>query len=298
MKKVILSAAILTAGFAIAPQASAQRFAIKGYDNLGLGNAMSLTKAQPGQKSKSSVNSFGLDFGYTFWRSGVNSLEANIGFGYSSAGTHFSIGDMSYNYAAPAYADEDGNPYQRYYEISNLKQKATVNYFTLPIYLEYQCKPLRWLGIYAEAGVQFGFRHSSSIGGISGQAYSYGIFPEYDDLLIDEDYLDDFGTRYLNDAAKGDHKSKPFNCSVLLGAGLEFYAAKPVSFVVGVRYNQGLTQVFDGGYDITNSADYTAETVPVFYTVEGGTQVRSLADYTTKSRLNPLQLHMGINIRF
>lgn len=285
---------------ALAPQATAQKYAIKAYDNLGLGKAMSITNAQPGQElSKSSYNGFGIDFGYTFWRKGIQSLEANIGFGYSSAGAAFSIPAMSYHYSAPSYADEDGNPYERYYDITNLKQNTSVNYFTLPIYLEYQVKPIKWLGIHAEVGVQLGFRNGSSLGKVTGTAYSYGIFPEYDDLLIDEDYLDDFGTRSLAYAAKGEHSTNGFNCSVICGAGFEFYAAEPVSFELGIRYNAGLNQVFKGaGYDITSNTQYTAETAPVFYTVAGGTQVRSLADYTTKSRFNTLSLHMGVNVRF
>lgn len=282
----------------MAPEASAQKFAIKGYDNLGLGNCMSITDAQPGQTSKSSSNAFGLDFGYTFWRKGAQSLECNIGFGYSSMGTTFGIGDMSYHYSAPAIADEDGNPYERYYSLKDLRQHTSVNYFTVPIYLEYQYKPLRWLGLHAEVGVGLNFRHNGSVGRMTGQATAYGIFPEYDDLLIDEPYLDDFGTRSLSGAARGAHSAKGFNAQVICGAGFEFYAYEPVSFVVGVRYNVGLTQVFNGGFDITNPSEYTADTAPVFYTVAGGTQVRSLADYTTKSRYNPLSLHLGINVRF
>ena len=295
MKKAIITGLLCVATVSAV---SAQKFAIKGYDNIGLGKAMSITNAQPGQTCKSNYNTFGLDFGYTFWRNGIQSLEANIGIGYKSAGTTFEIGDMKYHYSAPASADMDGNPYERYYEISGLKQDASVNYFTLPIYLEYQVKPLRWLGIHAEVGVGFDFRASSHVGKVSGSAYSYGVFPEYDDLMIDADYLDDFGLRNLTKSNVGKHNAKGFGTSVMCGAGFEFYAYEPVSFEVGVRYNVGLTQIFQGGYDITSTGEYSAETAPVTYTVAEGTRVRSLADYTTKSRLSPLSLHVGINVRF
>lgn len=283
---------------AIAPQASAQRFAIKGYDNIGLGNPMSITNAMPGQSSKSSYNAFGIDFGYTFWRLNAQSLEANIGIGYSMAFANFSIDDMKYNYAAPATADQDGLPYQRYYELTNLKQRTNLGYMNVPIYLEYQYKPLKWLGIHAEVGVGLGFRICGSAGSSSGQAYAYGVFPEYNDLMIDASYMDDFGTRPISGPAAVKPDMKGFAASVMCGAGFEFYAYEPVSFEVGVRYNAGLTQAFNGRYDITNVSEFTAETAPVTYTVAEGTQTKSLADYTTKSRISPLSLHLGINVRF
>lgn len=298
MKKVIAGAIIIAACGAYVTTAQAQRFAIKGYDNIGLGKSMSIDEAQPGQSAKSNFNSFGLDFGYTFWRKGAQSLEANIGIGYSMASATFSIPEMKYHYSAPAYADMDGNPYERYYELSALRQKASVGYINIPIYLEYQYKPLRWLGLHAEVGVGLGFACNHSVGGVSGSVYSYGVFPEYDDLLIDAEYLDDFGHRYLGGASVGKGETKGFAASVMCGAGFEFYAYEPVSFVVGVRYNAGLTQVFNGKYDITSANEYTAETAPVTYTVAEGTQVKALTDYSTKSRLSPLSLHVGINVRF
>lgn len=298
MKKVIILGMILTAGGALAPQASAQRYAIKAYDNIGLGKSMSVDNAQPGQTAKSNFNAFGVDFGYTFWRKGAQSLEANIGLGYSAANTTFRIDDMKYHYDAPSIADVDGNTYIRYYDIRNLQQKAFLGYLNIPIYLEYQYKPVKWLGIHAEVGFGLGFRVAGNTGSVSGMARAWGVFPEYDDLYIDDPYYDDFGDRVLNGSPKEKANMKGFNASVMCGAGFEFYAYEPVSFEVGVRYNAGLGQCFGGRYAITGTGEYTAETAPVTYTVKDGTVVKPLADYTTKSRLSPLTLHLGVNVRF
>ena len=48
MKKAIIFSMMLAACGAMAPQATAQRFAIKGYDNIGVGKAMTID-GQPGQ---------------------------------------------------------------------------------------------------------------------------------------------------------------------------------------------------------------------------------------------------------
>ncbi|MCH5217311.1 MAG: hypothetical protein J1F07_08975, partial [Muribaculaceae bacterium] len=175
--------------------------------------------------------------------------------------------------------------------------KTGVDYLTVPVYLEYQYRALDWLGLWARAGVGLAFRTRSFTGGVSGLAKAWGVFPEYDDLLIDEDYLDDFGERTLSGASNGESGAKGFGASIMVGAGLEFYVARPVSFLVGVTYDAGLTNVFPGGKSATGTA-YTAETAPVTYTVAGGTQVRSLADYTSKSKLMPLCLQLGVNVRF
>ena len=253
-----------------------------------------LTEVVPGSRS----NSFGLDFGYTFWRNNGNSLEANIGIGYSASSASFDIADMAYNYAAPASADEDGNPYQRYTQLKDVKQKINFGYFNFPIYLQYEYKFLKWLGVYANVGVNLGFRLADSSTSITGTAKTYGVYEEYNQLVIKADYLNDFGLSYLDEAAKGKADINGFSAALKCGAGLEFFAAEPVSFVVGVSYNHGLTDVFKGLYDINSTDAMNAETAPVTYTVAGGQQVKALSDYVSKSKPSLLSLHLGVNVRF
>lgn len=298
MKKAyIFSILAIACGFTV-PQASAQRFAVKAYGDVGLGKAMSLTTALPGLTSKSSSHSFGVDFGYTFWRQGGNSLEANIGLGYRMATANFDLGALSFNYAAPASADEDGNPYQRYTTLTDVKQKVSLGYVSLPIYLQYQYRITDWLGVHADAGFGLGFRCAGSAGKVAGNADAYGVYPGYDDLVIKADYLNDFGEHSLRDAAVGETEMKGFAASVMCGAGFEFYIAEPVSLDLGIRYNAGLTDVLAGRYEISDVKEITAESAPVTYTVAEGQQVKALSDYVTKSRLSPLSLHLAINIRF
>lgn len=296
-KAIILTSAIIACGLT-APQAFAQRFALKAYDDIALKNSMTvsttITEVVPGSRS----NSFGLDFGYTFWRKGGNSLEANIGLGYSASSASFDIASMSYNYAAPASADEDGNPYQRYTQLSDVKQKISFGYLNIPVYLQYEYKFVKWLGVYANVGINLGFRLANSASSISGTAKTYGVYEEYDQLVIKADYLNDFGLRYLDEATRGKADISGFSAALKCGAGLEFYAAEPVSFVVGVSYNNGLTDVFKGNYNISTTNAINAETAPVTYSAADGMHVKALSDYVTKSKFNPLSLHLGVNVKF
>lgn len=299
MKKILLILSIIASvGVATAPRAAAARMAVKVSGDIGLGKGMSLSPALPGMTAGSASNAFGVDFGYSFWQLGGSSLEANIGLGYRMASATFRLEGLSYDYSAPASADEDGNPYRRYTQLADVSQKISLGYLSIPIYLQYQYRATGWLGIHAGVGFGLGFRCGGSVGTASGSATSYGVYPEYDDLVIKEDYLNDFGTRSLADASVGNADMKGFSASVLCGAGLEFYVADPVSIDLGVRYSAGLTDVFAGHYDITSPAAISAESAPVTYTVASGRQMKALSDYVTKSRLAPLSLHIGLNIRF
>lgn len=297
MKKIIYSFITVACG-AFTSQATAQNFAVKAYGDIGLGKAMSLTTALPEMTSKSSSNSFGVDFGYTFWKKDASSLEANIGLGYSIASTTFNIPELRYNYAAPASADEDGNPYQRYTDIRDLQQKINLGYFKLPIYLQYQYRATKWLGIHADVGFGIGFKCVGSVESTTGIANTYGVYQEYNQLVIKANYINDFGETYLDEAKKGKSDINGFSASVLAGAGLEFYVGGPVSIDLGIRYNVGLTDVFNGHYDLTSVTKINAETTPVDYTVSGGQQVKALSDYVIKSRMNPLSFHFGVNLKF
>lgn len=297
MKKTIYSFIIVACGVT-SSQANAQNFAVKAYGDIGLGGGMSLTTALPGMTHKSSTNAFGVDFGYKFWRHGGSSLEANIGIGYRMASATFDISSLSFNYSAPASADEDGNPYQRYTTLSDVNQKIDLGYFSIPIYLQYQYRITKWLGVHADVGFGLGFKCNGRIGSTTGIADTYGVYQEYNQLVIKATYLNDFGESYLDEATDGKADIKGYSASVMAGVGFEFYVANPVSIDLGARYNAGLTDVFAGHYEITSVASYSAKSAPVTYTVSDGQQVKALSDYVTKSRLSPFSLHIGVNIRF
>lgn len=298
MKRTILYIIAFLGCVIASHQAVAQDYALKAYGDIGLGKAISLTTALPGLSSKSSSNAFGVDFGYTFWRMGRNSLEANIGLGYRLASATFELGNMSYSYAAPAYADKDANTYVRHITLTDVKQKIDLGYLNIPLYLQYQYRATKWLGVHADVGFGFGFKCKASVGTTSGIVYSYGVYPQYKNLVIKAPYINDFGNVDLDRADSDKVEAQGFAASVMCGAALEFYVYDPVSIDVGVRYNCGLTQSFKGKYDVMSATDISVESAPVTYTVADGTRLKPLCDYNTKNRLNPISLHIGVNIRF
>lgn len=296
MKHIIISSMIaLVSLMASAQNSGESRFAVKASAEIGLGNSLSVSSSVGSLDSKASSSNYGVDFGWTFWKKQKNSLELNVGVAYSPTSVKIDLESIDYDYQAPASADMDGDAYQRYYQLDNVHQKVTYNSFTIPVYLTYTYMCNSWFGLHADLGMRLGFKTGSKISEVSGGAYSYGIYPKYGDLIIDEPYLNDFGTTDLADARRVETACNGFSATILMGAGLEFRLSKHFAADLSVRYNPGLTNLFKEQY---NGAKFTSESAPVSYTVAEGQQVKALTDYMRSSKLNQLSLRIGLIYRF
>ena len=274
---------------------NSERFAIKASAEIGLGNSISATSSINPLSSKATMGNYGLDFGWTFWSQKGHRLEANIGVTYSPTGVELELGSLDYNYGAPATADMDGESYRRFYEIRNLHQKVSLGRVTLPIYLTYGYKCNEWFGLHADLGVRLGFKTSVTISEVSGEAYSYGIYPQYDNLLINELYLNDFGTTNLANTGYGEPECNGFSTSIIAGIGAEFRIYKNISADISIRYNKGITNLFKKQYSDDN---FTNASAPINYSVSDGQQVKSLTDYLSSSKVSSLSLRIALIYRF
>lgn len=291
----VLFAAIIGGGAVLCLPfpANAQNFSLKPHADIGVGSAMNIKSDFKDLSKSSSSSDFGIDLGYTFWRSGENRLEANIGLGYSTTSLKFNVPAMDYSYNAPASADVDGNAYIRYYELSEMSQKLNLGYFTIPLYLTYGYNFSKSVGLHVDLGFKFGFKCNASLNNVSGSAYSYGVYPEYDDLVMGDPWIDEYGNSNLAEAVKGKVDASGFYASLLLGAAFDVNVYGPLWFNVGLRYNCGFTNSFRHLYAPSN---FNATSAPVTYTVANGEEVKPMTGYLTSSRLSPLAIHVGFTI--
>lgn len=296
-RHIFLAALCATALTGAAQTADNHDFALKASAEFGLTNSFSISSALPGLTGKASETNYGLGFGWTFFRSHGHSLEANVGvaLAYSPSTVTLDLGALDYNYAASAAADMDGEAYQRYYELSGMSQKVSASHLTLPIYLTYAYRCTGWLNVHADAGIRLGFITGSGLDKVSGKAFSYGVYPQYDDLIIDADYMNGFGNSDLSAARHMTPESEGFNAALLVGAGAEFRIYGPLSADLSLRYNIGLTDMYKGSY---KGGAFTESTAPVSYTVAGGQTVRPLTDYLRSSKLSQLSLRIALIYRF
>lgn len=269
-------------------------FALRATAEFGIANSLATTSSLPGATEKMSSMNFGLEFDRTFFRKGPQTLSVNIGLGYMTNPLTSDLGGLDYSYNAGAAADMDGNPYIRYYELGSIHQKQQTGYLTIPLYLSYGYRISRFIKLHADAGVRFGFKVKSALTKVSGASYAYGIYPQYDNLLINAPYLNEFGETDLADARKLSPKASAFNCNALIGIGAEFNIYGPLAIDVALRYNIGLTNLYKTGISGIN---FKEDTAPVSYTVDGGQSVRPLSDFLTKSRFSNLAIMVGLVYR-
>lgn len=296
--KIALCAVALFANLAAWAQnnESGEKFAFKPYANIGLGDAVSIESTLPGVKKSSSSNDFGVDFGWTFWHRQKHSLEANIGIAYSISSVKLGMENFDYSYSASADADMDGDSYIRHYELSYLNHKTTLGRVTLPLYLSYAYRCNKWMKIHADLGVSLGFKISSELSNLSGEGYSYGVYPQYDNLKIEDSYINDFGPKTYLKSMCMEPTANSLSCSILTGIGVEFKIYGPFAADLSFRYNKGLTNLYDSTFEQIGA--FSSVDAPVTYTVKDGQRIIPLTDYTTASKLSNMSLKISLLYRF
>ncbi len=280
---IAICTAMLSAFAVSAQEAGNEDFAVKANAEIGIGKALSIQSALPGMKTSSSGSNFGADFGWTFWRKEQHSIEANIGLGYAYTTVKANIPGIDYSYSAPADADMDNDTYIRYYNMEGTFQKSQVQRITLPLYVNYNYQFSKVFSLHALLGFRFGFNFSPKLKDSEASVFSYGVYPQYGDLMIDAPYMNDFGT-----ANVGANTSKPLGNKVtaafLAGLGGEFRVYGPFSIDLSFRYEAGFNDLFKKAASI--GTDFDASTAPVTYTVAEGQKVKPLSYYFTKSKIS------------
>lgn len=296
LNKYILIALCGAAAISVSAETlESKKFALKASAGIGLDNTLSASSYLPSISSKATSCDFGVDFGWTFWEKQNHAFELNVGVAYSPISVKTEIESFDYDYSAPSSADMDGDPYQRYYQLRDVKQTVNYNRLTIPVYASYSFLFSKHFGLRADLGVRMGFKINSPISKVSGESNSYGIYPQYDNLLIDASYLNDFGKTDLSKSHYGESKCNEFSASMLVGVGLEYRICNHFAAEIGLRYDAGLTDLFKG-QNVTGG--FTNETAPVNYSVEKGQQIKALSDYLKSSKLNKLSLRIAFIHRF
>lgn len=286
-----------------APGAGAQdtgrdgNFAIKANANIGLGNAYTATSAVDGAKlDKSGNSSYEVDFHYRFWQNRNLSLGINAGLGYATGSQTITIDGMKFNYTAGADADMDGDTYQRYTEIGKASQKVSLGELIVPVYVDFNWQFCRRVSLYVNAGVNFRVSASAKIKDVTGNCDVYGIYPKYDNLKMDDEWLNDFGDHSLAGASADKVKQNGGTISLRGGAGLRVWLYGPLSLECGVNYEYGvINQLKSGSFSADN---VTAETAPVTYTVAEGRKVKSFSSVLSTDKLSNLSLNLGLIFSF
>ncbi len=307
---IVMAVTMLSVFTASAQSVVNDRFAIKATADIGMGNALSTNCAVQGMSTKASSSDFGIDFGWTFWKQNFHSLEANVGLGYGRTTLTATLPDMEYNYSAPAEADMDMDPYIRYYELSDLHQKIRANRVTLPLYVNYRYQTSKIVSVHALLGFKLGFNVSSKVAKTKGCAFSYGRYPQYDDLVIDAPCMNEFGEAILTTDQTLRPRRNEVTFSFLTGLGAEIQVCESFAVDVSLRYEGAMNDMFktvtsdvvsDWSTDenpLLQVKNFDAENAPVRYTVADGQTVTAFSNYLKRANMSRLSFGISFIYRF
>lgn len=281
---------------------SGKRVMIKPYAEFPIASFLTYdSPVIPMKGGSAKMNQFGLDFGFRLWSKESNSLWLDYGVSYRELHAKASLNNYSYSYFSPSWTEEDGNDFYRYVTINEMNQNLKALLIGIPVYFSFKHNFSKRISIHAELGanIDLMFEIHPRMGKLSGS--SYGIYPEYGDLMIDSPTINGFGPFDNNDQNiviyQWDRDDVTVNASLLLGIGAEVWIAGPLSLDVTLRYNQGLTNLFQfwnhGRQNLSDYYDY-----PLSDYFGGYNNFRPLQSYYGKNRLSQLSVRMGLNFTF
>lgn len=273
---------------------------LRPYYDMALDGAYTID-APEGFETTSSGMDAGLDIGYCF---GSRKFRMGIFFGAGISTGKFDISatGLNYNYSAYSDADMDGEDYQRYYEIERAGMSVKTNHIAVPLYLEFEIRPSRRFSIYLHAGAKGYLNMGSKIENADASLYSYGIYPQHDNLRMDESWLNGFGDAQMTIADyHGDEIFNSIAADAMGGLGLRLLLFGPLSLDVGATYMHTIINRIN---DDTNYDGFRPEgqisqwMAPVTYTVSGGQVYSNLLTNYCKIKTSPLRLHIGLTFKF
>ena len=303
MKKIIIALFVIVCGAfvafgQVAKDTYTDRFAIRLKADIGLTDAYATKLLLPARETSNHLNDYGIEFMWTFWNRDGHSIKAGTGFALGVASFSTNLEGASYSYMAGPSSDMDGNTYIRYTDIEFLQQKSHMVRMSVPVYLRYEYSFHKRWSVYGMAELKIGFGGNPSVISGQGNIESYGIYPDYDDLKMDDEWLNCFGAQQLSKKQMKDGKKAGADAAIMLGAGLAFQVYKPLYLTIGLNYDAGFTNILKGeGMELIGD-NISEEKAPVAYTVEEGLKCRSLTDAFEKCRLNRLGLDIGLELRF
>ncbi len=287
--------ALLPAIAATAQEEKVEKFAVKATFEKNLGQALSKGYAVDGMSSSASGWDFGVDFGWKVWEKERHSIEANIGLGLDIYSIKAGLSAMDYDYEAPAEADMDNETYIRYYNLEGVNQQLREQLLTVPLYARYSYILNKDFSLHALLGFKFGFNIGNKMLKSNASVFSYGVYPQYDDLMIDASYMNEFGA-----AEVGENTSKPdangFSFGFLAGLGAEYRVYGPISIDLSARYEGALTNMFSP--QKTSLQTFDATNAPVTYSVADGQRVIALPSYFKKSKISKFSIAFSVIYHF
>lgn len=277
-----------------------RRLRLRPYISFGLGRALSHDGNDVFSENKSNGTSFGLDFGVSILSKRSFSLDvfSGLGISMSSMDLLYENDDYSFN----SNADVDGDNYIRHYQDLKLSQKTKFSELNIPLYLDFDIKLVRSLSFYIDLGARFDANISHKINETEGSAYVYGMYPDYDNLRLDEHWaFNGFGSHQYGNANLLSSDLLDVNSFTVCGMGgfgLRYNLSRfPLSIEAGMNIVMGLTNLVE-----TANVATLDNSNPIVYNtisgIESTEHVRNLTEMLNSVKRQQMRISLGVIYKF
>jgi hypothetical protein len=292
-------------------QYKARRWRVHPHFDLPVGGYYKLSTTDSNIETKSSGTEFGVDFGYTIPSKGFVKLSVNLGLGIATSKFDLSAPAWNYSYLASGEADVDGDTYTRYYEMGATSQSNSLSHLGIPIYVDADFNLSRIVSVYAQVGLKGYMKIIDKIKDYNSSEYIYGIYPQYDNLRLDEHWLQNDGTPFngfghrditLNDVSDPSFHAKGFSMDLFGGFGVRLKPFKtlPLAFELGMQYQTSMSDIIEideNGLDLSTGNVMSRQTINSF-TINGGENRKLLSNGLSSMKRSHLKLNIGLIYRF
>lgn len=264
------------------------RWRLKPHYDLSLGDYYALGTLPSGMSATSSGSEFGLDLGYIFPSKGR--FKVGFFFGVGFATSKLTLTATGQNFNVNESTDVDGDSYIRQVSVSSLEQSHKIQNIVVPLYFDFEYRFHSYVSAFFRLGGKAYINMGSKSDGMSGSVTASGLYPQYGNLVIAEDYINGFGTHDLADAPFIDapaYSTASFDAFGGIGVRSKIYG--PLSVEVGLNYQFGLTNAMDSG---------DGNTTHIVEYINGSNRVKNLALELDQVKRSGLKLTVGLMLKF
>ena len=292
-------------------QYKARCWRIRPHFDIAIGDYYKFETTDSKIETSSKGSEFGVDFGYTIPSKSIFKLSINTGLGIAISNFDLNTPAWKFSYLASSKADIDENSYSRYYEIGATRQSNSLTHFDIPIYADADICFNKKISAYFQVGLKSYMKLSEKIKDFNSSDYIYGIYPQYDNLRLDEHWLQDNGTPYngfgshnitIADIKNPTFSTKGFTMDFFGGFGLRLKPFKtlPLAFELGMQYQMSLLDMLDTNVNGLSLSDgiISSQYAITSYTKSGGEDRRLLSDGLSGMKRSHITLNIGLIYKF
>ena len=283
-----------------------RKIRLKFHYDLGLGDAYKLDGADNSiKKDKNAYTNFGMDFGFAFPTRGVMKTGLFLGVGFAQS--QIDLGYTNSDYSYTTKADVDGDSYTRHYQNLNVNQSIKMTDLTIPVYVDFNFQFSKIVHMYIDLGAKLHMNMSNKIDKAEGKAYVYGIYPQYDNLRMDEHWgYNGFGNQTFSNKTLDNEELldiSKFTADAFAGLGFRINIPQtPLVVDLGVNYQMGLMDVVKANSKAVALSGKTDDSHALVYNTISGTNskehLRNLTESLSNVKRQTLLFSAGLMLKF